>query len=273
MDGGTPPQTPVDTTLVRIGFGPGYNYPFVAKHPAVSAQIFKYLPEALAYDLEIPVSNITMHSLQPLDTRYNLGYIKTVAYIFIPSDLVGKLSADLRSPNSRLYTNPDETLYQLAGLIDSSFPLVDTNINGAYTGGDDNSWIDGGDKGDDNGDDNDNSDGGSLLGGTDDQGGSKVMAKSAGIAFGIVGGAAVYGAAMFFVARRYRRRRLRHGRVSSISRSISPGNNPAGALMSGAVMSGAIAEKRGSNGSGGRVSARGQTISGPMQAENSLGWN
>ena len=259
----TIPPKPPKTIKIQIGFRQGYNYPFVVKTPLASRQIFKYLPLALAGDLNIPVDSITMHSLQP---GPGPGFSRTVAFLFLPSDKVDTLRADLPNPYSLLYQA------DIGDQIDPTYPLLATGDE--YTADDDYSWVNGGDTGGDSGDGTGNSDDGSLLGGADEQGGgSKVMAKSAGIAFGIVSGAAVYGAAMFFVARRYRRRRLRHARVSSISRGISPGNNHTGALMGGAVMSGAIAEKRGSNGSGGRVSARGQTISGPMQAENSLGWN
>ena len=245
------------------------------------AQIFKYLPRGLANGLDIDLQNVTMHSLQPYDSRNTVGFIRTLAYCFIPSDHVDKLRMDLHTPNSKLYNSDNKSVWKLIDMIDPSIPLLATDTledGGNIIGGDNGSWL-GGDKGntDNSGDTED--DGGSLLGSDEeDPGSSPVMGKSVGIGVGVVLGAAVYGAAMFFVARRYRRRRLGHGRASSISRSMSPGSNPAGALMAGAlmggaVMSGANAEKRGSNGSGGRTSARGQTISGPMQAENSLGWN
>ncbi|KAF8464009.1 hypothetical protein BDZ91DRAFT_772397 [Kalaharituber pfeilii] len=275
------PKEPEGSTLIRIGFDSGLNYPFLVRKPVAVAQIFKYLPKGLSHGLQIPVYNVTMHSLQPYDSRDTVGFIRAIALCYIPVDLVDKLRVNLLTPNSRLYRNPDPTTEALMYMIDPSIPLLATeSMDGLneVIGGDDGSWLGDGNNNEGTKDKNqDKEDDGSLLGGSDDEdtGTSQVMGKSVGIGVGVVLGAAVYGAAMFFVARRYRQRRLRHGRASSISRSISPGSNPAGALMGGAMMSGARtdAEKRGSNGSGGRISARGQTISGPMQAENSLGWN
>ena len=265
--------------MIRIGFEAPYNYPFIVERPIAVAQIFKFLPQGLSFGLELPDINVTMQSLQPYDSRDTVGFIRTLAYAYVPTDLVNKLKLDLHTPNSKLYNNPTPVVWKLMDLIDPSIPLLASEVleDGTVNGGDD-SWLGG------NNDNNDNNggDGGSFLDDANGGGHSPITVKSAGIGVGVVVGAAAYGAAMFFVARRYKKRRLRHGRASSISRSASPGSNPAGALMSGPIgpvmMSGAIPEsqKRGSNGSGaigGRTSARGQTISEPFQAENSLGWN
>lgn len=114
---------------------------------------------------------------------------------------------------------------------------------------------------------------------------NSAMKSTAGIATGVVGAAAAYGAAMFFIARRYKKRRQSHRRSSStfggpeMVQAGSPalvGGSPVNPFMSGGrdspSESGPDRSSRGS-GSSGSNSARTQQISGPMMAENSLGWN
>jgi hypothetical protein len=273
------PPKPDNGTLCRFGFTHELNYGFVVANPVAVAQIFEYLPKGLAYGLSLPTSDVIMHHLQPYDTTKTKKYITTLAFAFIPSDLVDKLDMDRRNQYSRLFQNPDPPVKQMIYLLDPSISLRATE--GELTGDGsglpgDGSWL-----GNGNGDGSSTPGGdGAPLGGT---GGGNVSKKTVGVGVGIVAGAAAYGAAMFFVARRYRRRRNRHTRTSSIGRSVSPGSNPAGALMGGAgpLMHGARSpqgsgglsqDKRGSRGSG-KVSARTQNISAPMMAENSLGWN
>ena len=204
-----------------------------------------------------------------------------MAFLFIPDDLVDKMDLDRRNQNSRLFQNPDAPVNQMINLLDPTVALraTEAELTGEGTGmPGDGSWLgaSGGNPGSAGNTD------GAPLGSSGSDG--YVSKKSASIGAGIVGSAVVYGAAMFFVARRYRQRRNRHSRSNSIDRSPSPGSNPASGLMGGAgpVMHGARSspygtagvphDKRGSRGSG-RASARTQNISGPMMAENSLGWN
>jgi len=289
------PDSPEGSTLIRIGFEYGYNYPFVADNPKAGAQIFGFLPIGLAYGLNIPTEKIVMRTLEPFDARGQPnGFIKTLAYAYIPSDLVDALILNLHTPNSKLYNSDNESVWKLMGMIDPTISgrASDTMTGGSIqpvSGGDGNggTWLeDGAGSNPDSTDDKTSDEDDSSFLGTSEQGEPKTITKTgAGIGVGIFVSAAAYGAAVFYIARRYRKRKLRHGRASSISHSVSPGNNPTSALMAGAPsmsMAGARydtigADKRGSNTSGGiaggRTSARGQTISGPMQAENSLGWN
>ena len=86
---------------------------------------------------------------------------------------------------------------------------------------------------------------------------------------------------MFFIARRYKRRKLAHRRTRSVMTGPEMSQYAASpALMGGAMMSGGRmtpgtgSGDRYSRGSGGsNPSARTAKISGPMSAENSLGWN
>lgn len=269
-----PPQ-PENYTLVRLGFQHQLNYAFVVDNPVAVAQIFEYVPQGISWGLSIPLNDVIMHTLQPYDTTKNKGWITTLAFAFIPSDLVPKLDLDRHTPASKLFHNPSNPVSQMMNLLDVEIPLyaTDEDLTGDSDGkvGDDGTWLDGGS---DSGGSTDNGDGAPM--GDSSTGASKVSGKTVGLSVGIVAGAAAYGAAMFLVARRYRQRRGRHTRSNSINRSVSPGSNPASGLMGGggAVMHGARSpfDKRGSRGSG-KASARTQQISAPMMAENSLGWN
>lgn len=268
------PEQPLNHTLCRFGFKHELNYKFVVDNPVSVAQVFEYLPKGLAYGLNLDTSDVIMHTLQPYDTAKKLGWITTLAFAFVPSDLVNQLELDRHTPNSRLFQNPETPVRQMMDLLDPSIPMIastddltgdsngETGTGGTWSGGSN------GDVSSDNGD-------AAPMGSTSSN--TTVSGRTIGLSVGIVAGAAAYGAAMFLVARRYRQRRAgRHGRSNSINRSVSPGSNPASGLMTsgGAVMHGAARfDHRGSRGSGGRASARTAQISAPMMAENSLGWN
>lgn len=264
----TPPQ---DFTLVRLGYMHEYNYEFVVANPVAVGQIFDFLPKGLAYGLGIPLSKVIMLNLQPYDTTKNKGWITTLAFAYIPSDMVDTLDLIRHTPASPFFHSTDPPVAQMMKLLDASIPLrAGGSGDSAGSTGSGGTWSA---PGDSSGASSDNGNGAPM--GSVPSGSSTVSGKTIGLSAGIVAGAAVYGAAMFLVARRYRQKRNgRQNRSNSINRSVSPGSNPASGLMGGgaAVMHGARGpfDKRGS---GGRVSARTQQISAPMMAENSLGWN
>lgn len=265
------PRPPLDYVLVRLGYLHEFNYKFVVEHPVAVAQIFDFLPKGLSYALGVPLADVIMLNLQPYDTTKNKGWITTLAYVYIPSDMADKLELMRHTPASDFFRSPEEPVQQMMKLLDASIPLR------AGGNSDSTSYADNGGAwsapGGSSGVSADNGDGAPMGSVPSDS--STVSGKTIGLSAGIVAGAAVYGAAMFLVARRYRQKRNgRQSRSNSINRSVSPGSNPASGLMGtgAAVMHGAKSpfDKRGS---GGRVSARTQQISAPMMAENSLGWN
>jgi hypothetical protein len=236
-----------------------------------SAQIFDWLPTGVAYGLGLQPDQVVMQSLVPLDTMSRLGYITTLAMAYIPATEFDTLSLDLHTPTSALYNNPDASVNQLMNYIDPSIPLQPgSDLPGAGSTGS-----------------------GSQPTPTPNTGifstqpqqkqSSSAAGSTAGIATGVVGAAAAYGAAMFFVARRYKKRRQSHRRSSSTFGGPEMMQTGSPALLGGAnaVMSGGrtspgeSSHDRNSRGSGtsGSNSARTQQISGPMMAENSLGWN
>ncbi|KAI9859928.1 MAG: hypothetical protein M1824_003516 [Vezdaea acicularis] len=271
---GGEPQAAPNTTQIQVGFFYALNYNFVVSNSISQAQIFRYLPEGLAYGLGIDVAEVEMRYLQPYDTTKQLQYITTLAIAYIPDDMVQKLSLDLLSPASPLYNNPDPSIKTLTSLINPSLPVLAGTPLGSGGSGT-VPYVPSSSATDANG-----------PFGSDSGGNGTVRGTSIGIGVGVVAGAALYGAAMFLVARRYKKRRQRHVRSnSSADRNI---DTPAtGALMGGGpLMSGARSETPGQmtySSSGGRDSrgsgrsagnsARTQQISAPFMAENSLGWN
>ncbi|POR34537.1 Signaling mucin MSB2 [Tolypocladium paradoxum] len=276
--------TPEGTVPVQIGFLYPLNFYFVADHPDAAGQIFKFLPQALADAGGFSVDKVQPSMLVPYDARNNsaYGYLITICKLSYPQNLVDKLQMDLRVPNSAIYTNADNMVRTLTGLIN---PNIDIHggINDGGTGGPAGGAVPSSSPGSNNG---------PFDNGNQGEQSSTQKATTAGIAVGAVGLSVMYGAAMFMVARRYKRKRQAHRRSSSITNSQGPSEmryTGAGspALMGGALMSrdlsnyggtgvGAGAGGRDSHGSGrsgAGNSGRTANISAPVAAENSLGWN
>jgi hypothetical protein len=250
-----------------------------------SAQIFTYLPKGIAYGLEIKESDVIMHSLQPYDTSRTLNYITTLALAYIPTKVVSNLGIMIHVPVSRLYKNPSEPVDVIMSSINPSIPItVGSGLDGsgpaAPVGGDGSSPTPGGGK--------DGSKGNGIFDSNADNQTPGAKGMTAGIATGAVVAAAAYGAAMFFIARRYKKRKLSHRRARSLmnpAEMMEARGSPAlpgGVYMSGGRQStgsgesgSGSSEDRHSRGSGRSAgnSARTAQISGPMMAENSLGWN
>lgn len=259
------PVAPKNTTLVQVGFQHELNYGFVSENPSSAQQIFAYLPQGAAYGLNIDPSSITMQSLQPYDMSKTQGWIMTLALFYIPSDQVNQLAADIHTPNSQLYNNPNPTINTLMNLIVPSIPLVagqtmsDSDSSTSIVNAQGGPAVSPGTSG-----------GGAPFGG-DSSNGSPVSPSAAAIAAPIATGGLLYGAAMVFVARRYRKKRQQRGRTNSYS-------SGSGSEASGSEYMAGGNERHshgsyGSEGSGQNRSVRTQQISAPVMTENSLGWN
>jgi len=251
------PDTPANSTLVRIGFLEPLNYPFVVQHSVTVAQIFEVLPIANSYALQIPTSDVTVQSLQPYSTSQ---YTATVALLWIPSDQVDSLQVQILATNSLLYSQTDPTAQQLVVLIDPTIPLLaDTTSSSAG----------GSSAGTPNQDgttdlSNTGPNGGSLdsLQPSDTSSTSTPTGKQAAIGAGAAAAAIAYAALMFLGARRFRQQTAqaqvdrRHSRVSSITgeRAASP----------------PFAHSYRSSGASSSRVVRGQNISAPLMTENSL---
>ena len=261
---------PTNTTLVQLGFNYGLNYPFVANNPIAISQIFAFLPQGVAYGLGVSEKQVTMNALMPYDTSADLGYMTTLAQVYVPSDMADQMQLDLHTPVSNMYGNPSSPVKTLMGMINPTIPIY-PGANMESTGGsstENPSASTSSPAGD-----------GAPIGG--DSGSSQpVRGTSVGIGVGAVCGAAVYAAAMVYIARRYRQKRNRHQRASSVP-SAGPTMSQVSGGMGGYFMSGANGRTSPTSGRGSRFSGgssnnrsvREQGISAPMMAENSLGWN
>jgi len=243
-------KQPTNTTLVQIGFTHELNYGFVSSNPTSAGQIFSYLPQGTIYGLGIGTDGAKMYNLQPYDTSKTMGYITTLALMYVPSDLVNQLSIDLHTPNSGIYTNPDTTVATLMSFINPAIPLIAGTPQDGSTPS--SAAVPTTSPG---------TGGGAAPFGSDSGNSEPVKSSAVAIASAATAGVVLYGAAMALVARRYRKKRAAHRRASSVS-------DPA--FMSGA--GGYSRQSHGSGSSQGR-SIRTQQISAPVMAENSLGWN
>ncbi|KAH3981908.1 hypothetical protein HBI56_147080 [Parastagonospora nodorum] len=269
---GVPTEYPANSFMGQVCFKWPLNYPFVSANDGGS-QIFHYLPRAIADGLNITEAEVRNIGLRPLDTTAYQGFITTLALFTIPSDLQGKLQAQLRNPADAFWHNKDSTVNDLTSLINTACPLPAGKLPGDNSSP--NQAGGGGPSTSDNGGDGD----GGALGG-DANASRPINASAAGIATGAIVGAIAYGAAMFFVARRYRNKRVAHQRSSSVPSTgsrMTYGSIPGGAAawMHGARNGRITPGSRGSHGSASSQgpSVRTQQISAPVMAENSLGWN
>jgi hypothetical protein len=254
--GGTPVKQP-DETLVQIGFNKSLNYVFVSSNSASAGQIFTFLPQGLSDGLDIDVGQVRMQSIQPYDTLKQLGFVTTLALVYIPTTLVDKLSILLHTPSSGIYTgHATDQINAFMPFINPSIPLQAGQTMG--------------DSGQVNSASQPTLSAGAQTGGSpfgpDAANSSGIQTSSAVVATPIALAGVAYAAAMVFVARRYRARRRAHRRASSI-----PGNDAAW-MSGGRSNSHSSRESHGSGASNSR-SIRSQEISAPVMAQNSLGWN
>jgi hypothetical protein len=250
--GGKPTKS-ANTTLIQLVFYQELNYAFVSTNAASASQIFQYLPQGVGFG--IGAVDIKMQSLQPYDTSKSLGYITTLALVYIPSDYVNQLSIDLHTPNSALYKNPDATVATLMSFLNPALPLI-----AGTTSGDSSATTQSAQASASPGSTN-----GANPFGPDAANGSPAKSSAAVVATPVVFASVLYAGAMVMVARRYKKRRQSHQRSSSVP---SEGN-----WMSGGRSWGSHSrDSRGSGNTSGR-SVRTQQISAPVMSENSLGWN
>lgn len=265
------PQQPEDTTEVQIGFQWALNYPFVVSHPLSTTQIFTYLPIGIAEGLGLKPEQIVVKNLLPLDTTASLQFITTVGRVFIPTSMVDTLRIDLGIPVSPIYQNKDESVNTLMNYINPAIPFFPGSIMDPGTSPTETETS--------SSPSPTTGESGIFNAGAQQTQTASAKGTTAGIALAACGGAAAYGATMFLLARRYKQRKQRLRRSESFygtSEARENANNriagETGAMMSGGRIS--PARDRDSRGSGRTGnSARAAQISGPMMAENSLGWN
>ncbi|EEY14705.1 conserved hypothetical protein [Verticillium alfalfae VaMs.102] len=199
---------PEGTVLLQIGFLYAENYEFVSKNPMAAAQLFTLLPTALADGAKIDAGKVIVTSLVPYDTMPSLGYITTLARFWYPESMVDQLRMDIKIPNSLLYNNPQQLIYNLTQNINPAIDIIPGSEN--IPGGNGGAPTSGSPNGNNDMFDNNESDSTPIQTGT-----------AAAIGIGAVTVGVAYGAAMFLIARRYKRKKQAHRRASSISGTSS----------------------------------------------------
>ena len=292
-------------TLIQICLKEAYSYDYITHEVRAASQIFDLTPKALAGGSggEIKPDELVMHSIVPLDTKNQLGYVTSCALVYYPSDLVGTLRLDYRIANSPLYQSSDPLLYNFTSTFNNAIDIILGSTLGETGDGQINlnPGANAGNPGEAGGDPF------STFEDGDDKSASE-KGTTAAVAVGAVGLAAAYGAVMFIVARRYKRKRRSHRHASSVSspsdmrESVgSPVMRGGGAPLSqdftaygaggprpgtmytatgtgtgtgtGTVTMPHGRDSHGSGRSGMNNSGRTAFISAPVAAENSLGWN
>ncbi|KAI0840773.1 hypothetical protein F5Y06DRAFT_229969 [Hypoxylon sp. FL0890] len=274
-----PPEQPKDTTLIQISFLYGENYQHLVDQPLAASQMFNLLPQGLAYGGGFDTERVVMYNIRPYDTIARLGYITSQAMVWYPTEGVSKLSDDIGYPTTPLYNHPDPLVRNLTSQINPAIGIMPGSVLGGTTGSDGSSGADPTDSASTNNDPFDTQ-------GPGEQTTSAQQGMTAGIAVGAASVAGAYGAAMFIIARRYKRKKQRHQRTSSITSPSDMRQTGSPALMGGALLSrdftsnpgyggatGNTRDSQGSGRSGMNSSARTPTISAPVAAGNSLGWN
>jgi hypothetical protein len=264
--------------MIQVSFKFALNYEWIVSKPAAGAQIFQYLPVALAGAYGISQDRVVMHSIRPYDTKAPLNYITSQALAWYPTEFFDQLRMDIKTPAAALYNQPDPLVWNLTQEINPAIDIVlGAGLDGPGTGTNGDGPGPSGPGGNSNYDPFGN--GGSGDGTTGSQRG-----VTAGIALGAAGVAGAYGAAMFIIARRYKRKKQAHKRSSSVTSHSEMRQGGSPPLMGGALLSrdftgtyggvhGPARNSHGSGGSGTSNSARTANISAPVAAENSLGWN
>lgn len=80
-----PQEAPKGTVTIHIGFRFPLNYVFVSENITAISQICAVLPEALAQSAGLPLKDVKIARLVPLDHRAIWGYVTTIAEVYYPT--------------------------------------------------------------------------------------------------------------------------------------------------------------------------------------------
>jgi hypothetical protein len=100
------------------------NYAFVAQNLTRIAQIFKLMSSPIAAALNIDRAEIFLQCLEPRDTIAEVGFITTLAMMYIPTYTVSTLRLLLLDPSSSFFQDPDPASRELTKTIDFSISEV-----------------------------------------------------------------------------------------------------------------------------------------------------
>lgn len=206
-----------DEGVVQFTFTEAMNYPFVASRPLAAAQIFQFLPEAIRYGLDLSGPQVSVQFLEASE-ELDLSYTPTVAVVYVPASRIAELQSQVLANDSMLHQYPEATVRELVSLIDQRVSIVVGNTNLIRPGLNPDPTLSG------DADNDDDPAGGDISsnkpqlhavvgapGSLDETSGptmknSHANGRNAGIAVGVIGGAAAVGSLLVLVALYYRRR-------------------------------------------------------------------
>jgi len=113
-------------TLVSLLFTQAMNWNFLNSSKQTVAQIFAFMPVAIANGLGISTSDVKTYALQveiPQSWTGDLNDLGTMFLSYIPDDQVNVLASLIKAPNSKFFQQSGVP-GQLAGLIVPSFSLL-----------------------------------------------------------------------------------------------------------------------------------------------------
>ncbi|RPA84063.1 hypothetical protein BJ508DRAFT_324050 [Ascobolus immersus RN42] len=115
---------PANSILVRLGFDKHMHYAHLLAHPIAIRQIFEFLPMGIAYGLGLENANATpIHLIQPFHSRRELGYIRTLVFVYIPRSKLEELDNKRYQFRSGLYNNSNRLVRKMMSYLDPTVPL------------------------------------------------------------------------------------------------------------------------------------------------------
>ena len=122
--GSSIPAKPAGSTVVQIAYNYQLNWNYVAANPSSVSQICTYTPQGVAYGLADSQSSVIIADLRSFDTTSTLGYVTTLAILYVPSNQVNTKQLEVRTPNSAQYQNPNPTVKKLMSLINPAINIT-----------------------------------------------------------------------------------------------------------------------------------------------------
>jgi hypothetical protein len=130
--GGIPPQ-PANHTMISLGFNYGFNYTFIVQNQTSIEQIFSFIVSPISRALNLEMDELIPNSIHPRNTIAEVGFITTLAYIFIPTSSLSTLRLLLLAKDCRLFQDPSPLAQTLMVSIDFSISEVPTQNLGTDT--------------------------------------------------------------------------------------------------------------------------------------------
>lgn len=101
----------------EIVFERALDFDFMSNNSNAAAQVFKYLPIAVANGLSIDKSHVVVTELRAFPLVDTSDYVATSAIVYVPDDTCEDLLEQLRTPESPIFTENSGAAAALVRLI------------------------------------------------------------------------------------------------------------------------------------------------------------